>query len=166
MINTKKNNLERLLQEYRFMVVKPFIKGDTLDFGGNEGELKPLVSGDYTVVNYDRSGMFGKKYDTVTLLAVIEHIEVNEVYKIFSEFKTLLKNKGIIFITTPTIFCMPVLEILSRVGLTSRENILEHKHYWSKRDLYKLAEKTGFKVKKYRKFQLGLNQLAIFEHLN
>lgn len=166
MINTKKIRLERFLQEYRFRVVRPFINGDTLDFGGNDGELMPYVSGNYVLVNYDRSAMFGKIYDTIVLLAVIEHIEVDEVYKIFFEFKTLLKKGGIIFITTPTLFCMPVLEILSRVGLTSRENILEHKHYWSKKDLFKLAESSGFKVKKYRKFQLGLNQYAIFEHLN
>lgn len=164
MIDPKKITLERFLQNYRFRMVKKFIKGDVLDFGGNEGELKPLVLGKYTIVNYNRGNMFKDTYDTVVLLAVIEHIEVLEVYKIFSEFKPLLRKGGKIFLTTPTIFCMPILEILSRIGFLSRENILEHKHYWSRKDIFKLAESNGFKVSKYRKFQLGLNQYAVFEH--
>lgn len=163
MINTQKIKLEKFLQEYRFRKVKSFLKGDVLDFGGNEGELKNFVTGKYTLVNYDRSGMFKDTYDTIVLLAVIEHIEVFEVHKIFSEFKPLLRKGGRIFLTTPTKACMPVLEVLSRVGVLSRENILEHKHYWSKKDIFDLADKNGFRVTTYKKFQLGLNQLAVLE---
>ena len=163
MINTKTIKFEKFLQEYRFKKVKPFLRGDVLDFGGNEGELKNLVSGKYTLVNYDRSAMFKDRYDTIVLLAVIEHIDVSEVYKIFSEFKPLLRSSGKIFLTTPTKACMPILEVLSRAGVLSRENILEHKHYWSKKDIFDLAKKNGFTVTMYKKFQAGLNQLAVFE---
>ena len=50
MINTK-NPFEKLLQNMRFSKAKQYIKGDVLDFGGNEGELKPFVKGEYTIVN-------------------------------------------------------------------------------------------------------------------
>jgi 2-polyprenyl-3-methyl-5-hydroxy-6-metoxy-1,4-benzoquinol methylase len=162
MINTKELKFEKILQDYRFRMVKPFLKGDVLDFGGNDGELRKYVNGSYTIVNYDRSKMFDNKYDTIVLLAVIEHIDVSEVHKIFKEFSGLLNKSGNIFLTTPTLMCKPVLEVLSRIGILSRENILEHKHYWSKKDIQKLASDNGFKVLKYKKFQLGLNQMAVF----
>lgn len=164
MIDTRKNKLENFLQKYRFSMVKKFIEGDVLDFGGNEGELQSFVSGKYTIVNYDRRKMFDNTYDTIVLLAVIEHIEVSDVYKIFNEFKSILRQNGKIFLTTPTFFCLPILEGLSRIGLLSRKNILEHKHYWSRKDIFDLAEQNELKVVKYRKFQFGLNQYAVIKH--
>lgn len=44
MIDTS-NLLEGFLQRKRFKKVKKWIKGDVLDFGGNEGELRPYVEG-------------------------------------------------------------------------------------------------------------------------
>lgn len=156
--------LERYLQNYRFKMVKPYLVGDVIDFGGNEGELKKFVSGGYLVVNYDHSVMEGKKCDSIVSLAVIEHIEVEDVYKIFKKFKKILKEDGRIFITTPTKMAKPVLELWAFLGIVDRENIAEHKHYWSRRDIQRLAAKTGFVIKKYKKFQMGFNQFAVFEH--
>lgn len=156
--------VEKFLQNYRFRVAKKYIIGDVMDFGGNEGELKPLVKGKYLVVNYDHSVMEGAHYDTIIALAVIEHIHVKDVYEVFKRFKTILNQNGRIFLTTPTPFAMPVLEILAFLKIVDVENIREHKHYWTRRDIFDLAEKTGFKVVKYRRFQIGFNQLAVLEH--
>ena len=35
--------VEKFLQNYRFKIVKPYLNGDVLDFGGNKGELKKFV---------------------------------------------------------------------------------------------------------------------------
>ena len=84
---------EKLLQNFRFNRVKNLLIGDVLDFGGNEGELNQLVKGNYTIVNYDHSPMDGKQFDTIVLLAVIEHIEVSDVHLIFNKFSKHLKKR-------------------------------------------------------------------------
>ena len=109
MINTRRF-VERFLQKYRFKMVKDYLEGDVLDFGGNEGELKRFVNGKYLAVNYDHSVMVGKKFDTVVALAVIEHIPVPEVFDIFKKFnRATLKEGGKIFLTTPTRIAKPIL---------------------------------------------------------
>ncbi len=156
--------LEKYLQNYRFRMVKPYLIGDVLDFGGNEGELKGLVKGNYLVVNYDHSVMENRYFDTIVSLAVIEHIDPDEVFMIFRKFKKILNAEGRIFLTTPTKVAKPVLEFLAFLRILDKENIEEHKHYWSKEEIYDLADRTGFSVTRFKRFQLGFNQLAVFEH--
>lgn len=155
---------EKFLQNYRFRMVKPYLVGDVLDFGGNEGELKKFVKGNYLVVNYDHSVMDNSHVDTIVILAVIEHIESDEVFHIFHKFKKILNKKGRIFLTTPTKIARPVLESMAFLGVVDKENIAEHKHYWSRKEIIELADKTGFVVMKFKKFQFGFNQLAVLEH--
>ena len=109
-----------LLQDVRlsfylmlFFIPFSFNIGDVLDFGGNEGELNQFVKGNYTIVNYDHSPMEGKEFDTIVLLAVIEHIEVSEVYLIFDKFSKHLKKGGKILLTTPTPKSKWILELLA-----------------------------------------------------
>lgn len=164
MLNSKKK-LEKFLQHQRFKKVIPLLKGAVLDFGGNEGELKPYVKGDYTLVNYDYSKMEqGKQFDTIVALAVIEHIEVNRVSTLFGKFKQVLSKEGTIIITTPAPIAKPVLESLAFAGLLDKKNIEEHKHYWNKKELSLLADENGFIISTYRKFQLGFNQFVIINH--
>lgn len=162
MINSGKF-LEKFLQTYRFRKVKKYLTGDVLDFGGNNGELKPFVNGNYTLVNYDHSPMYGKEFDTIVLLAVIEHIEMAEVYTLFRQFSGLLKKGGILFLTTPTPNAKYILELLAFIRLLDKENIDEHKHYWNKHDLLDLAQDCGLEVVKYQKFQIGFNQYCILK---
>jgi 2-polyprenyl-3-methyl-5-hydroxy-6-metoxy-1,4-benzoquinol methylase len=163
MINSKRF-IESFLQKQRFKKVIPILKGDVLDFGGNEGELGKFVKGTYTIVNYDHAPMEGKTFDTIVALAVIEHIEMADVFSIFSKFKTKLNPGGNIFLTTPTKMAKPVLEFMAAINIVDKENIEEHKHYWNKKEIVDLAAKNGFKVKEYKNFQIGFNQYAIFEH--
>ena len=162
MINSKKV-FEKMLQNMRFARVKSLLNGDILDFGGNDGELKPLVRGTYTIVNYDHAPMKGKKFDLIVLLAVIEHIHIQEVYSLFEKFKDHLKLGGKIVLTTPTPQSKGLLEFLASIYVLDKQNIEEHKHYWNKKDIYDLANSNGYEVAEYYKFQLGYNQFAVFE---
>ena len=156
--------VEGFLQRYRFRLALPYLQGDIMDFGGNEGELKPFVKGKYIVVNYDHSLMGDSIFDTIVALAVIEHINVSEVFQIFKLFRDkYIQPHGTLLLTTPTPIAKPVLEFLAILGVIQKHNIEEHKHYWSKTDIYKLAEKSGFIVEKYQKFQLGMNQFAVLK---
>lgn len=163
MIDTQKR-LEKYLQNQRFKRSKKYLNGDVLDFGGNEGELKPYVKGNYLLINYDHTGLEDHQFDSIVSTAVIEHIDYDEVFKIFSKFKKVLRKDGNIFLTTPTLLSKPLLELLAFFGLLDKQNIEEHKHYWNKKELNLLAEKNGFKLVEYKKFQLGFNQYAIFKH--
>ena len=145
-------------------MVIPLLKGDVLDFGGNKGELRRYVKGKYTVVNYDHSEMDNKRFDTIVALAVIEHLEVPEIYKLFKKFKNILNENGHILITTPTLIAKPILDLMALTGLAEKDNIDEHKHYWNKKELLDLAQATGFIVQKYKKFQMGFNEFVIMEH--
>lgn len=155
---------ERLLQSYRFRKAKPHLIGDVMDFGGNKGELKKFCKGRYLVVNYDHSVMENAHYDTIVCLAVIEHIAYDDVFDLFHIFRKVLNKEGRIFLTTPTIKAKPVLEFMAQLGIIDQANIAEHQHYWSKRDIYELADKTRFTVKEYKKFQIGFNQMAVLIH--
>ncbi|OGY88907.1 MAG: hypothetical protein A2677_02730 [Candidatus Komeilibacteria bacterium RIFCSPHIGHO2_01_FULL_52_14] len=155
---------EKFLQKYRFRMVIPYLKGDVLDFGGNKGELRSYVKGNYTVMNYDHTALEGMTFDTIVALAVLEHIHVAEIFEIFKKFKISLRPHGRIFLTTPTRAAKPILELLAHMSILDKENITEHKHYWNRQELYDLADKSGFIVKKYKKFQFGMNQLAVLEH--
>jgi 2-polyprenyl-3-methyl-5-hydroxy-6-metoxy-1,4-benzoquinol methylase len=160
MINSKMP-LEKFLQKLRFSKVINMLHGDVLDFGGNEGELKQFVKGSYSIVNYDHSPMEGKEFDTIVLLAVIEHINVEEVYLIFQKLFKHLKKGGKIILTTPTPQSKWLLELLAALRILDKQNIEEHKHYWNIKEIYDLAEMNGLRVEFYENFQLGFNQFAI-----
>jgi len=160
MINSSKK-LESFLQQYRFKIAIPFLKGDVLDFGGNEGELKQFVRGSYTLVNYDHTPMKNKTFDTIVMLAVLEHIPVGDAFNVFKSFNSQLRPDGTLLLTTPTPRAKPLCELLAFLHLLDRHNIREHKHYWTKEDIRQLAEQNGFVMKSYKKFQLGFNQMAI-----
>ncbi len=163
MIDSKKT-FEKILQNLRFKKVLKYLKGDVLDFGGNNGELSAYVKGSYTLVNYDHSPMYHKKFDTIVLLAVVEHIEVPEVHEIFKKFKNALQPDGCIFLTTPTPASKNILEMLAWLHILDKQNIEEHKHYWNKEELAFLAQDAGFEMVEYKKFQFGFNQYAIMKH--
>jgi len=156
--------VEKFLQNRRFKKARPFLIGDVLDFGGNQGELKKFVKGNYLVVNNDHAPLTNAHCDTIVCLAVIEHLDQAEVFKVFNEFKNILNENGRIFLTTPTKAAKSVLEFMAFFRIVDKENIKEHKHYWSKNEIYALAETTGLILEKYEKFQLGYNQLAVLKH--
>lgn len=162
MIDTTKW-MEKFLQDQRFGIVKPYLVGDVLDFGGNKGELGRYVTGKYQCVNYDHSAIENRKVDTIVSLATIEHLEVTDVYEVFTKFHSVLHKDGRLLITTPTPQSKLVLEMMAFLSITDKANIAEHKHYWTMDELDELGQRTGFFMADYEKFQFGFNQLAIFE---
>lgn len=156
---------ENVLQRLRFSRVKKLLKGDVLDFGGNNGELGKYIKGNYTYVNYDHSLIIGQKYDTIVLLAVIEHLEVEEAYEIFHNFHDHLRKDGHIVITTPSRFSKYILEFLGWLNLLDKNNLSEHKHYWNQSDFEHLAARLKYKIDHFQYFQFGLNQLLILSEI-
>jgi 2-polyprenyl-3-methyl-5-hydroxy-6-metoxy-1,4-benzoquinol methylase len=102
-----------------------------------------------------------KTIDIVTMLAVLEHLEDPNL--ILGEIFRILKPKGSLILTTPSLRAKPVLEFLVKLRLINKEDILEHKKYYSPREIEYLLFKSGFKRENINieHFEFGFNILAV-----
>ena len=104
------------------------------------------------------NGYFSK----VTMLAVIEHFSEDALSKLFKEVSRILKKDGKIILTTPTPFGKTILEFLAfKLHLISKEEISDHKKYYTKEDINVIAKNCGFVPELYDKFQFGINSISI-----
>ena len=97
--------------------------------------------------------------DVVTMLAVIEHLE--DPSWILGEIRRVLRGDGLFILTTPTPIARLVLETLAFLKVIDAREIRDHKRYYSKDELFRTLESAGFRVIHYRKFELGMNQIAV-----
>jgi len=100
-----------------------------------------------------------EEFDHVTLLAVLEHLEYPEM--ILREAYRILKDGGSLIITTPHPKSKRVLDVLAYLNLISRQEMVDHKQYYSKRELSKILEGVGFRNIEIHSFEFGLNNLAV-----
>lgn len=107
--------------------------------------------------------VFDIKFDTVLLLAVIEHI-FNQKHLMQQVLKNLHPN-GNLVITTPTPFGNDYIhKIGSVIGLFNKNGgIDDHIVIYNKQRLILLANEFDLEILKYKKFQLGCNQLIILK---
>ena len=144
-------------------ISKKIERGYGVDIRANEN-----IYGNVKIINNKNCGgnipLDDKSVDRVFMLAVLEHLPVDS--NLVEEGARVLKKEGLFILTTPTLFSKPILEFLAfKLHLISEESILEHKHYWSKNELINRFEKVGLKIKIYRKFQMGCNQLIVGEKI-
>ncbi len=105
---------------------------------------------------------FSSKYfDTVTMLAVIEHIGPEQMENIFKEIYRILKPGGRYIITTPAPIATPLLRLMARIKLVSRIEINEHKYTYSYSRIKNLLEKSGFLKDRLRFGYFFLNSWVI-----
>lgn len=109
-------------------------------------------------IDQDRLPIEDNCVDIVTSLAVLEHLENPQ--HLIDEAMRILKPGGKLILTTPSPLAKPVLEFLAfRCRLISKEDIQDHKHYFSRSEL---AAMTGkFSRFEYHPFQLWLNQMIV-----
>jgi 2-polyprenyl-3-methyl-5-hydroxy-6-metoxy-1,4-benzoquinol methylase len=179
--------LEQILRQIRFLVVRHFVKQNStvLDLGcGYDGEfLRSISSKIKSGVGYDLSvrknkvarniNLYSKRideklvlpknyFDLITSLAVFEHLR--KAQEILKKSYHSLKTDGILVITTPSPRAKIILEFLAfKLNLISRQEISDHKHYYSKREIRRVFIKSGFKPHKVKVsyFGLGFNTLIV-----
>lgn len=151
-----------------------------LDYGcGDANLLKMLKSNiDYTgldinlkLINQNKkkfpnasfiSKLKNQKFDVIVLSAVIEHV-INPEKLLQQLKKNLLHKKSIIIITTPNKY----FDIVHRLGaffkFFSKDAADEHNVMFSKKDIYIYANKTSYRVIKFKYFLFYANQIAVLE---
>ncbi|MBT3227155.1 MAG: methyltransferase domain-containing protein [Deltaproteobacteria bacterium] len=83
-------------------------------------------------------------FDAVTMLAVIEHVETDNLPRLLKEIYRILKPGGIYVITTPANWTDFLLKTMARIRLLSPDEISDHKDVYTHKKLGALLEKAGF----------------------
>jgi 2-polyprenyl-3-methyl-5-hydroxy-6-metoxy-1,4-benzoquinol methylase len=108
----------------------------------------------------DRLPYADGSFDVVTMLAVLEHLEMPEA--LLEEVRRVLVPGGSLVLTVPSKAARPVLEFLAfRLGVVSQTEIADHKAYYDRRTLLCILDKAGLLLVKHRYFQFGMNNLLI-----
>ena len=100
------------------------------------------------------------KFDCLLMTAVLEHMALPR--EAISEAFRVLKPGAVLLLTTPSPSAKPMLEFLAfRLRMISKDEILDHKHYFSKQELYQILTNAGFTKIDHHYFELGLNQFIV-----
>lgn len=113
--------------------VSPYItRGVGIDFKAPNIKTEKIQT---FTAHLDESLPFeSESFDLITKLAVLEHLD--HPLEILKECARVLRPNSGLVITVPSKYAKPVLEFLAfRVGVVSRDEILDHKNYFNKEDL-------------------------------
>jgi SAM-dependent methyltransferase len=163
----------------RLAAARPFLTGRVFDFGCGGGRLAAFCAPDH-YLGYDQDGNVleaarhafprhrfepavpeNGSFDTVVLLAVIEHVE--DPAALLSSLAGLLAPAGRLVLTTPHPRWEIVHEVGAALGIFSSDAAEEHHSLLNRDALQALAAASGLRLVEYRRFLLGANQLAVFE---
>ena len=155
------------------------VRGKLLDIGCNHGELRGFLppgtnySGidihpekgpikfPYKQASAEESLKALGKFDSATMIAVIEHLKRPELA--LRNVGEILNNKGRIIITTPSKLGGKIHALGSGIGLASSFAAEDHQKIFSLGELEALLEKNGFAIIESKKFLFGLNLLIVGE---
>jgi len=135
-------------------ISKKILKGYGFDKKINEKKFGNICLSPWNIEN-----KLNIKATYITLLAVLEHL--NNPNKVIKNCYRSLEKDGKIIITTPVPKAKIILEILSKIKLIDEQEIKDHKHYFNEKELYNLLTESGFNDIKIKKFELGMNTIAI-----
>lgn len=101
-------------------------------------------------------------FDVTLCLSVLEHLW--EPQEILAELHRVTAPGGTVLVNVPTWLGRSALELSAfRLGLSPKEEMDDHKHYFDPRDLWPLLVRAGFKPSRInlRRHKLGLNTFAV-----
>ncbi|MCK4352467.1 class I SAM-dependent methyltransferase [candidate division WOR-3 bacterium] len=173
------------LRERRINVIKPYLKFNILDLGCGSALLSTYLNKNYSYtgielnreyvkwlekkypiykfyqcnIEVDKLPNFGKKFDTITMIAVIEHLK--NPRNIFKQCHHLLNEEGNLIITTLLPIGNQIHRIGVNLGLTSKDAAERHYCLYSYQKMKELLQEVKFKIVVYEKFEFNLNQLFI-----
>lgn len=177
--------LDRVLQRWRIKKVKTFVpKGSRLlDIGCADGllyrmlrsQIVEYVGIDPILSDSVNEGKFRliagsfpedlpemRPFDAITMLAVIEHLPRHLQRETAFACVQLLKQDGILILTTPSPFVDRLLDFLK--GLRVLDGMSLDEHYgFDVKEVPLLFDFDELELLQHRRFQLGLNNLFLFQ---
>ena len=115
-------------------------------------------------LNNDEFDLGDIEFDTVTMTALVEHIRNHD--NLFHEINKYLKKWGRVVLTTPTWFGnYIVLNVFSKIWLTSPEAFEEHCVIYTPSYVRMLCRDFGFKTVSHTYFQIWCNQRVVLEKI-
>jgi hypothetical protein len=179
--------LDLVLQRWRIRKARPFIPsgGTVLDIGSADGALfkalgphlggglgidptlrEPVTVGATRIL----PGFFPKDmpevppFDAITMLAVLEHIPALEYEALRGGCTRFLKPRGNLIITVPSPLVDHILAVLKALRLVDGMSLEEH-HGYRVEETEKIFAPPAFKLVCRKRFQLGLNNLFVFQRV-
>lgn len=167
------------LRKQRINIVCPYLRGMVLDFGCGIGMLaEKCQPNNYFGIDFDDESLAiarrkfkayrfagqypeGEQYDTIVLLAVIEHIK--DPVQLLKELKNRLKKDGRIVLTTPHTFVEKIHVFGAEIGLFSKHASEEHDSLIDYNRMQEIATGAGLVIFKYKRFLFGANQFFAME---
>ncbi len=131
-------------------------EGRSLDFGCGDRSLERFID-DYTGIDKGDPLPFMGEFETVYMLAVLEHLDKPKT--VLDCLRLALSENGRIVLTTPTRLGNFVHWLGDKVGLFSCND--EHLFIYNRKSIIALGGCVGMKLTHYKRFQLGLNQIAV-----
>jgi SAM-dependent methyltransferase len=179
--------VDRLLRRWRFARVRPFVPPGSrvLDIGCADGALflylgarlsggvgldptlrRPLRRGSFHLLPRSfRDGLEDLgSFDVITMLATLEHIPEREWRGLRARCVALLRPGGRLVITVPSPAVDRILHLLLRLRLIRGMGVHEH-HGFEPSDTQRVFPSPSFRLIQQRRFQLGLNNLFVFERV-
>jgi len=179
--------IDYLLQGQRIKQAKKYITGNSiLDIGCHYGELFEIIGKKKTITGAGIDGVLDRKiekehytlfpgyfpqdfplekqYDNITLLAVLEHIPLQELEQYPKLLSRYLNPNGRVIVTVPTKYVDYILDFLVFFKLIDGMD-LEHHQDFERPIIKKLFTENGYKLIADKRFELGLNILYVFEKI-
>ena len=178
--------LDRYLRDVRIRKAGKFVQqGDVVvDVGCADGTMferwrgvieyghgvDPILEGSEQHPGYTlHGGLFPQalppvQCNLITMLAVLEHIPPVEQEKLAASCHELLEPGGRIVITVPSPRVDDILELLGKLRLIDGMSVEEHYGFDPTR-VPEIFPAPGFRLLTSKRFQLGLNNLFVFERL-
>lgn len=179
--------LDHVLQRWRIAKAQPYIPSGArvLDIGCGDGalfrQLKSYIGQGVGIdPDLDRtvdmkyytliSGQFPQDlpesplFDVITMLAVLEHIPLEQQSRLAMECMHLLKPQGHLVITVPSPMVDPILDLLRFVRLIDGQALEEH-YGFDPHQTPSIFSVESMVLHKAKKFQLGLNNLFVFKKI-
>lgn len=171
--------LEPLLQDFRIRKIWPHLKwqGVLVDFGCDfemtlikkiKNQMKRVIGIDIVsqpkkfdnveIIPADlekRLPLAANLADTVTMLAVLEHLPHPE--RAVKDAYRILKPGGVFLVTVPSQRVKAILPVLAKLKLVRSEMIEQHENYFSPEQLQRLARQAGFSQVEVEYWELGCN---------
>lgn len=85
-----------------------------------------------------------ESFDVVTMLAVFEHIEPEQLVLLLAEIRRVLKPHGVYIMTTPAHWSDGLLRVMAFLRLVSCIEIGEHKDAYSHANIRGLLNRAGY----------------------